>query len=246
MLCWMFFILRKDQNPDTKVDVSFFDTNRKIEPNLSQPPLRPWELHNYGIDLSSVRENSVKYRSLFNSYQKISKGNRPFLETLINRNWSDTFPLVAGVRNTLANDIGLIEQDYCVVHLRRGDYLQFSSKIVGLSTVLKLCESIKLLLPHTIIFVSDDPFLTPERNAVQSFFHQHDIHFLDNVDLHICHGIMRMAKILIASNSTFSWTASLMRERSDSLTFSPTTFSLPAHNVSNEIFRAASEWMIQN
>jgi len=246
MLCWMFYIIRKEHNQKTKVDVSFFNSERKIESKHSQPPARPWELHNYGIDLSSVKASSVKYRPLFNSYEKIFKENRPFFETLVNRNWNETFPIVEGARTLLAGGIGLIEQDFCVVHLRRGDFLHFSSKIVDLSTVLKLCESIKLLLPPTIIFVSDDPFTTHEQHVVQSQLNQHKIHFLDDIDQHICHGIMRMAKILVASNSTFSWTASLMSEKAHSLTFSPTTFSLPAHNVSNEIFRASSEWMIRN
>ncbi len=246
MLCWMFYITRKEHNQKTRVDVSYFDSERKIKSNHRQPPSRQWELHNYGIDLSSVKAISVKYRPVFNSYEKMSKENRPFFETLINRNWSETFPIVKSARTLLAGDIGLIDQDFCVVHLRRGDYLQFSSKIVDLSTVLNLCESIKLLLTPTIIFVSDDPFTTPEQHVVKSQLNQHTIHFLDNIDQHICHGIMRMAKILVASNSTFSWTASLMSEKAESLTFSPTTFSLPAHNVSNEIFRASSEWMIRN
>ena len=246
MLCWMFYKVRSEHNPKIRIDVSFFNSDLKKESNRTQPPLRPWELHNYGINLASVRANSVKYRPLFNSYEKISKENRPFFATLLDRNWSKTFPIVNGARNTLASTIGLTDQDYCVVHLRRGDYIQFSSKIVDLSAVLKLCDSIKLLLPQTIIFVSDDPFSILERNVVQSQLHRHDIHFLDDIDQHICHGIMRMAKILVASNSTFSWTASLMSEKTNSLTFSPTTFSLPAHNVSNEIFRASSEWMIRN
>lgn len=244
MIGWMLYIIRSERDPSTKPDLSYFEPTRKLRFRGNQPPQRSWELHRYGIDFSSVSQNSKRTNIFQRSYERAARQNRKLYQSIVTRDWKRVFPLVPEAVVYLETTMKLTEASYAAVHVRRGDFLHFSSKIVDLSTVLHLCTSIRPMLPRTLVFLSDDPFLFDETQEIRSAFPANEVRFLDHADPHICHGVMRMADLLITSNSTFSWSAALMRTKSDSFAFSPTTFIHPVHSPCNEIFRAASNWML--
>lgn len=244
MIGWMLYIIRSECDPSTKPDVSYFEPIRKFRFRGNQPPQRSWELHRYGIDFSSVSQNGRRASIFQRSYERAARHNRKHYQAIVTRDWKRVFPLVPEAMVYLETTMKLTETSYAAVHIRRGDFLTFSSKVVDLTTVLHLCTSIRLMLPRILVFLSDDPFSFDETQKIRNALPANEVRFLDHADPHVCHGVMRMADLLVTSNSTFSWSAALMRTKSDSFAFSPTTFSYPVHNPCNEIYRAASNWML--
>jgi hypothetical protein len=121
--------------------------------------------------------------------------------------------------------------DYGVVHIRKGDYLRVASKIIGIDDVQKILTSLLCRIPKNLIFISDGFFSTQEREKLNSICNKVNgiqIYFFDKTnsssDETLEHDLMRRSKFLLASNSTFSFTAGLLNEEKDKLIVFPTSF----------------------
>ena len=98
--------------------------------------------------------------------------------------------------------------DFICVHMRRGDYATVASHhLVPDSDFLELLGKFVGLLDRVVI-LSDSPIGTDFRNEVSASFEV--ALFLDDIDVFVAHRVMRGARILIGSNSTFSLTAAAL------------------------------------
>lgn len=110
---------------------------------------------------------------------------------------------------------------YVCMHIRRGDYMNSDVHyIVPENDFLVLAEKFSNL--HSTIVVASDSKLSQEFiNKVNKIFSK--TVFLDSMKMNdlVTHSIMRLASILICSNSQFSMTAGFL---SEGLAFIPTKF----------------------
>lgn len=119
-----------------------------------------------------------------------------------------------------------IDDDFAAVHIRRGDYLQVASKIIGYQDYVTLIRSIKNLLPSRVVLFSDSSIPTEVLLSIRQTLGKNqnlEIYDSPEADAFELHFILRNAKVLITANSTFSFTAGLLG-REDQTVFSPLNF----------------------
>lgn len=240
----MLYQLRKVDNPATVCDVTYFFPEIQV-PQITEGATRwPWELHRYGFDLRDPEfVRSPRYR-LRVDYSTQAVADECYAGGLTSRRWSDLFPIVPRALSR-ANELGAAEVDgYACVHVRRGDYLKVGSRVVNLSEVLDLIGNTTVLLPQRIVFLSDAEFTPSEVALIKSVLPDKDLIFLSEDDQHVAHGILRMSRTLVTSNSTFSWTAALLMERQDALAIAPQHFFGATGSPLNHVFQAPSSWML--
>lgn len=209
---------------NAKLELSYFD-----EPRHSN--LWPWALSKYGIYIEDLRVyESRKWFNLF-------KAKRDFLtETeLLDSYWSTSrerylhrFPFdQTALEKFLKEVTGSLELDcYGAVHIRRGDYLQVASRVIGFSEYVNLLRSIRSIIPKTLFVVSDSKLEKNEINELEDLFGEsHRLLALDgpNYDFFLIHCLLRRAQFLVTSNSTFSFSAGLLG-RDGQVVFSPVEF----------------------
>jgi hypothetical protein len=95
------------------------------------------------------------------------------------------------------------------IHIRRGDYVNVASHLIADETFASIAKKFSAIANQAII-LSDSPIDGELKAILGNPFPE--IVFLDNIDPFSSHFIMRHAKILICSNSTFSLTAGLLNE----------------------------------
>jgi len=187
-----------------------------------------WKLNHYGID-QSIFEQQNFYKKLLNKYlltriNSISEVFYSFRETK-KRQYENLFPInKIAISTYLESIVGSKSVDYCVVHIRRGDYLNVATKVIAVDEITRLIQKIKHLLPR-IILISSDSYLTlAEKDKLAEclfgFIHKY---IEPSESPFLVHDLMRTSKVLIASNSTFSFSAGLLAN-DDCLVFFPTKY----------------------
>lgn len=102
---------------------------------------------------------------------------------------------------------GMGAENFLCIHVRRGDYVNVASHLVEDDTFIDLAKKFVGLVDHVIV-LSDSPINAAFRSEISPYFKMSD--FIDNSDSVTSHYIMRMAKILICSNSQFSLAAAAL------------------------------------
>ena len=130
---------------------------------------------------------------------------------------------------------------FTVVHIRAGDYLNVSTRYIQIEEVLPILSQIKV--DRSIIFTSDTKFSEQQKEKMSNQLSLHDVIFLDepDTDQHQIHCLMRHANTLICSNSTFSFSASVLREVPMKV-LAPTHF-FGRESKHNALFQSKSNWM---
>lgn len=239
-------LLAKGENP--VVDFSYFDNN------LSGQEVShwKWELDAFGIDELEYR-NQFNLRPRERYILKLIKTRRGFSGRSKNEAYllkDCDFNLISQVlsipveTHSVLNELELQPFQYSMVHIRKGDYLKVSSRVISSGEALKALNKFKHLNFGNTIFITDGEFSAEEIKEIQSSSLFSPILFLDSKRYtnHALHGMMRLSKILVTSNSTFSWTAGLLNRYPESIVLSPTHFFRnPPHD---ELFQTASDWMV--
>jgi hypothetical protein len=118
-----------------------------------------------------------------------------------------------------------VSADYYAIHLRRGDFLTAASVIVHDSEVMILIAKFFNNIDKLPVFIFSDSKL--KRTWISQLnklgFKRVILCDPNSTNQFETHDLMRNAKILIASNSTFSLTAGLLA-RKDQLTIIPMRF----------------------
>jgi hypothetical protein len=187
-----------------------------------------WKLNHYGID-QSIFEQENFFKKLYKKYlltrsSSISEVFYNFRETK-KQQYENSFPI-----NEIATSayleliLGSKNVEYCVVHIRRGDYLSVATKVVAVDELTRLIQKIKHLLPK-IILISSDSYLTLlEKKKLAECLPGFTYKYIEPSESpFLVHDLMRTSKVLIASNSTFSFSAGLLAH-DDCLVFFPTKY----------------------
>jgi hypothetical protein len=135
--------------------------------------------------------------------------------------------------------------DFGVIHLRKGDYLKVASRVLGVQDLLGTLSSLKAILPSSIVLVSDGRLDEAERISIERVLAGSSVNSLrfhdgssSQVDETVVHDLMRKARFLMTSNSTFSFSAGLLNTVADSLVVFPLDFY--GDNLENVSFQFRS------
>lgn len=231
-----------------KVDLSYFAENIK-QPVTTFNGLTKWnwKLDSYGWHLDHIKSNTpVLNQYTYNFYRK--RDNLDISQKVLSSDWRNDFPLSQNVFELLDAHGISDAKNFCVLHIRRGDYLKVSSKIVEDLEINKLLKNIKKVLPKQIVIVSDSRVPEKSKDLFQESLENKTLICLDNatyLDTEI-HDLMRVAPFLITSNSSFSFTAAMLNETDNFIAFSPTNFFSDNFRSVNAIYQSRSSWMILN
>ena len=193
-------------------------------PNTAIPGIKgqcsmwKYELNEYNILINSFKQ----YITIGNNFQKIDDGVQKALfgeSGFICEEIKQKFSINPNSRLFIKEYLN--NEEFICLHIRRGDYLNVASYIIPdekyFNVVQELSKHIK-----TILVVSD----TPISESLKSMLDTLDVNIKYQIggDIHIIHGIMRLSKILICSNSQFSMTAGFLRDN-NLLTYIPSQYT---------------------
>jgi hypothetical protein len=218
----------KNSDKPVSVNLDYFIGISSDYNNEAGLSMWSWKLNHYGID-QSIFEQENFYKKLFLKYlltrnNSISEVFYNFRETK-KQQYENLFPInKIAISTYLESIVGSKNVEYCVVHIRRGDYLNVATKVIAVDEMTRLIQKIKHLLPK-IILISSDSYLTlldKEKLAecLPGFTHKY---IEPSESPFLVHDLMRTSKVLIASNSTFSFSAGLLAN-DDCLVFFPTKY----------------------
>lgn len=214
-----------------KVDLKYFK-HPPIGDHIG-PDIWDWELDRYGIKLDdfSEYENSKPFNpwitrrpSTLEYSSRVQR--RSSIEKLKpHKNIQEHFPI-----NTPALIKALeefeIELDKTVsIHIRRGDYVRVASRLVEYREYENVLKSISLQPNYKLLFLSDSELPSEVKEYFKKVFADRKVEFFSENDIstHLTHDLMRMSKVLITANSTFSISAGLLSD-ANSLVLSPIEF----------------------
>ena len=176
--------------------------NRLINKSLS---VYEWELENYmdlSIDMlmveSKSKDKSIKISDgFFKLYLAMEGAKNDFI---VNNIKLKDYPI------NFSNGINL-ESPYTCIHLRRGDYLKVASHIVSTSEVIKASSKFTNIC-ESLIVISDSDLNELDKNLIYSVGYKNVIPIISGDPLE-AHQLMRNSKVLITSNSQFSFSAAI-------------------------------------
>jgi hypothetical protein len=101
----------------------------------------------------------------------------------------------------------VVSERFLCIHVRRGDYVNVASHLVTDEEFLDLGRRFSGLVDHAVL-LSDSPFEAGFKAQMDGMFRS--VSYLDQLDPYSSHWLMRHARILVCSNSTYSLTAALL------------------------------------
>lgn len=226
IISYITYCERIKTSPDIKVNLDYFKNIVKDYTQQDGLSRWSWRLNQYGINLNSLPQHkllkkfilkyfftrSVNQSTLFNNFRK--NKSQEYLKI---------FPInFENIEKFLQIAVPPITHEYCVVHIRRGDYLQVASNVIPVSEITDLILKIRHLLPKNILVTSDSILPDSDKDLFNKVTNGLNCIYIDPaMPDHLVHDLMRTSKVLLASNSTFSFTAGLLSEKS-CLFFFPT------------------------
>ncbi len=201
----VYFSMR-DAGHTVYADLSYFDTQARMAETGKTGQLTHWfwQLEQFGLPRASFDQAPALNRK---NADIIRDGPRMLelgLKALARPDIQLYFRDVANVSDILPEEI---LGGFLCVHIRRGDYVNVASHLISDEEFVNLIRKFSGLIENAVI-LSDSPIETDFRSTVSPFFKA--TLFMDNIDPYTSHRIMRCARILICSNSTFSLTAAAL------------------------------------
>jgi len=216
----------KNSDKPVSVNLDYFSGISSDYTNEAGLSMWSWKLNYYGIN-QSIFEQENFYKKLAKKYllvrsNDISEIFYNFRETR-KQKYEILFPInKIAISAYLESIVGSKNIEYCVAHIRRGDYLNIAAKVITVDELTRLIQKIKNLLPK-IILISSDSYLTLlEKEKLADCLPGFTYKYIEPSESpFLVHDLMRNSKVLIASNSTFSFSAGLLAN-DDCLVFFPT------------------------
>jgi len=206
-------------------------------------------MHRYGIEI----DNFLKFDAPIEVTRLLSaRRNSSWIKKIGWQNlaaqFREKFPIQEDKVNQYASKLGLdLNTDFAAVHIRRGDYIQVASLLLDEKEQFSLLKQIESCLPKTLLVMSDSPVSDDSRVILNSAF-KGEVHFLDDssIDAGIMHDSLRMASVLVTSNSTFSFSAGILSVR-NGLVFGPMAFTQDEDALSpDSMFRVAGRFFLHS
>jgi hypothetical protein len=237
----MQYEIMKEALPATKLDVSYFypQQTSKTEANWV------WALEGYGINLPLQKENflaKLRYLQRPQNYAATNL-NLEIWREISRRQFNEIFPIHEDTKKIMQDLNIALREDFVAIHIRRGDYLKVSSKIIEVEELGKLFQTLEYLSNGRLLVFSDDTFSKNDEAKIRSYWPK-DVTFVSGGDQHAVHGLLRFASVLVTSNSTFSLTAALLSEHPKQVVFAPTHFFSVSERDVNFLIQQLSTWML--
>jgi hypothetical protein len=240
ILSFMQYKILLETNPRAKLDARYFHITASQKAKVWK-----WELGEYGYSLPQMEEGlRAKIRYLGrDSRARASKDNLAIWKGISTKGFHDLFPLHNST-SVLMKQLNISQiENFAAIHIRRGDYLTVSSKLVAVDEYLKVVRSFSLKFTGRVLVFSDDPFSDSDQMRIKSVC-QGEVTFITGLDQHGVHGLMRCASTLVTSNSTFSLTAALLSENKNPTIIAPTLFFSEENRDVNLLIQQLSSWML--
>lgn len=137
----------------------------------------------------------------------------------------DLFPIDETATSKILSSHGIEENHFGAIHIRKGDYLRVSSRVIGINENAAILTKLRTQLPKEMFVFSDTPLSTTEVEALKVAAPHLNMIFLSEDDLGsgTVHDLMRISKVLITANSTFSFSAGVLASK-ETLVYSPLMF----------------------
>jgi hypothetical protein len=245
----------QNQGKKFYVDLRYFKklTNQSI-PGLSN---WNWELNDFGISLDSL--NTFTRRKIHERFHALF-WRRPSNNELIIHNLESSylkisdevrerFPIDTNKLEQIRRKLGILNEEYYLVHLRLGDYLNVSSRVISIIEIERALMLVEGRIKDNLFFVSDSPPSPELQSLIREMQEKNKFrveylsgNFLSPVELHC---FMRSANGLVASNSTFSFTAGLLSSEMNFFLY-PNSFYSASKNSSTLLFTREADWCLIN
>lgn len=201
----VYFSMR-DAGQPVYADLSYFNTEARMAEvgNAGQLTHWFWQLEQFGLSQASFEQSPGLSKR---NADMLADGPRMLelgLKALSQPDIQKRFKNAVEIGNILPQDV---LSSFLCIHIRRGDYVNVASHLISDEEFIGLIRKFAGLIDHAVI-LSDSPIQADFRSAVSAYFKT--VSFLDKIDPYTAHEIMRNARILICSNSTFSLTAAAL------------------------------------
>lgn len=190
-------------------DVSYFD----VEARMAQVGEKGrathwfWQLDPYGLTRDGFDACSAETRGKAYILRDGPEMVRLGLQALARPEVQQRF---------LPRDLGALSlsevpsEDFLCIHVRRGDYVNVASHLVSDEEFLRLGRKFAGLIRHAVL-LSDSPFEADFKQQMGQLFQS--VTYLDKLDPYSSHWLMRQARVLVCSNSTYSLTAAMLNPK---------------------------------
>ena len=241
--------------------LEFMSTNKSIDISyFTHPPqavdagpdVWKWELSRYGIELSFFQDRVRKYPykwkySLKPQIQDLTLSTSGmYANPWIVGKGDDLFPLDKTATSKILSSHGIEENRFGAIHIRKGDYLRVSSRVIGINENAAILTKLQTQLPREMFVFSDTPLLATEKEVLKVAAPHLNLIFLSEDDLEggTVHDLMRLSKVLITANSTFSLSAGILASK-ETVVYSPLLFFGGKDDyLKSRIFNQAGDYFV--
>jgi hypothetical protein len=217
-------------NTNKVIDVSYF-TNPPCATN-NGPDIWKWELNRYGIELNFFKDRvrSKPYKWQYALKPQIPKSKLSTSGEYLNP-WNipplggELFPIDKTTTSKILSSYGIEGNNFGAIHIRKGDYLKVSSRVISIKEIAAILTRLQNHLPKVVFVFSDTALTESEMEKIKTAAPHSNAHFLSENDLEggTVHDLMRLSKVLITANSTFSLSAGLLASK-ETIVYSPLLF----------------------
>lgn len=189
-------------------DLSYFDAEERVAVvgQAGEVSQWAWQLDRFGIPMSAFEarpSGNEGAEVLADGPQKLKMA----LQALDQAETRQHFPVPEDVSDLLPEGW---QAPYLCIHVRRGDYVNVASHLVGDGEFIACAEELAGLLEHVVV-LSDSPVPASMREALSATFAHSYVP--DGLDVFATHRMMRGARVLICSNSQFSLIAAVLNRK---------------------------------
>lgn len=200
------YLALKNNGRSVWADLSYFDTQARMaqEGEKGKATHWFWQLDQYGLSrdrFETATSNHVRgARLLRDGPEMMQRGLQALTMPEIRQFFQ---PADAG-----SFDLAQVtSQPFLCIHVRRGDYVNVASHLVSDSEFLEMGRKFSGLIDNAVL-LSDSPFTEEFKTRMDQLFGS--VSYLDRLDPYASHWLMRQARILVCSNSTYSLTAAML------------------------------------
>ena len=237
-------------NTRKTVDISYFSNPPRA--TVNGPDIWKWELGRYGIDLNFFKERVrlKPYKWQYALKPQIVKSKLSTSGEYVNP-WSigggaELFPIDKTATTKVRSGYGIEGNDFGAIHIRKGDYLRVSSRVISVNENAGILTKLQNQLPKVLFVFSDTALSESEREVVKRAAPHSNTHFLSEDDLEggTVHDLMRLSKVLITANSTFSLSAGILASK-ETVVYSPLLFFGGKDDyLKSRIFNQAGDYFV--
>lgn len=201
----VYFALKEDGDP-VQADLSYFDIESRMAGvgEKGRATHWFWQLDQYGLardTFDCVKPDEIRGRYLLSDGAEMMELG---LKALLRPKIQERF-VPANI--TAFNLPSVMSQRFLCIHVRRGDYVNVASHLIPDKEFIELARKFSGLVEHAVL-LSDSPFDERFRQQMGPMFRS--VSYLDKLDPYASHWLMRQARVLVCSNSTYSLTAAVL------------------------------------